>query len=64
MKAGKKETTFLLGIAGKCGVEAYVHVPVKGKKDESPEPESVIKDGKGKRSCLCCKYLKEITFFV
>ena len=30
----------------------YVHVPVKGKKDESPEPESVIKNGKGKRNCL------------
>ena len=52
MKAGKKETTCLLGKAGKCSVKAYVHVPVKGKKDESPEPESVIKDGKGKRSCL------------
>ena len=52
MKAGKKEATCLLGIAGKCSVKAYVHVPVKGKKDESPESESVIKDGKGKRSCL------------
>ena len=52
MKARKKETTCLLGIAGKCSVNASVHVPVKGKMDKSPEPESVIKDGKGKRSCL------------
>ena len=52
MKAGKKETTCLLGIAGKCSVKTHVHVPVKGKKEESPEPESVIKDGKGKISCL------------
>ena len=44
MKAGKKETTCLLGIAGKCSVKASVHAPVKGKKDES---ESVIKE-KGK----------------
>ena len=52
MKAGEKETTCLLGIAGKCSVEASVHVTVKGVKDESPEPESAIKDGKGNRSCL------------
>ena len=52
MKAGKKGTTCLLGIAGKCSVKASVHVPVKGKKDESPELESVIKDGKGKITCL------------
>ena len=53
MKARKKETT-CLPIAGKCSVKAYVHIPVhlQGKKDESPEPKSVIKDGKGKRSCL------------
>ena len=50
MKAGKKETTCLLEIAGKCSVKTYGHVPVKGKKDESPEPDSVIKYGKGKRS--------------
>ena len=49
MKAGKKETT-CLPIAGKY--KAFVHVPVQGKKDESQESESVIKDGKGKRSCL------------
>ena len=52
MKAGKKETTCLLGIAGKCSVKAFIHVPAKRKKDESPEQELVIKDGKGKRSCL------------
>ena len=52
MKPGKGETTCLLGIAGKCSVKASIHVPVKGKKNDSPEPESVIKDGKGKRSCL------------
>ena len=52
MKARKKETTCLLGIAGKCSVKASVHVTVKGIKDESPEPETVIKDGKGKKSCL------------
>ena len=40
MKVGKKETTCLLGIAGKCSVKAVV--AVKGKKDESSEPESVI----------------------
>ena len=48
MKAGKKETTCPLCITGKCSVKASVRVPVEGKKDESPEPESVIKDGKGK----------------
>ena len=44
----------MLGIAGKCSVKAYINIPVhlQGKKDESPEPKSVIKDGKGKRSCL------------
>ena len=52
MKAGKEETTCLLEVAGKCSVKASVHVLVKGKKGESPEAESVIKDGKGKRSCL------------
>ena len=52
MKAGKKETTCLLGMAGKCSVKDSVHIPVEGKKDESPEPESLVKYGKGKRSCL------------
>ena len=52
MKAGKEETTCLLGVAGKCSVKASVHVPVNGKKDGSPALEPVIKDGKGKRSCL------------
>ena len=52
MKARKEETTCLLGVAGKCNVNASVHIPVKGKKDESSAPEPVIKDGKGKRSCL------------
>ena len=50
MKAGKEETTWLLGVAG--SVKASVHVLVKGKKGESPAPETAIKDGKGKRSCL------------
>ena len=52
MKAGTNEITCLLGIERKCSVKTYVHVPVKGKKDDSPEPESVMKEGKGKRSCL------------
>ena len=52
MKAGKEETTCLLGVAGKCSVKASVHVLVKGKKRESPAPESAIKDGKVKISCL------------
>jgi len=52
MKAGKEDTTCLLGVAGKCSVKASVHVLVKGKKGESPAPEPAIKDGKGKRSCL------------
>ena len=45
-------TICLLGVAGKCSVKASVHVLVKGKKGESPPPESAIKDGKGKGSCL------------
>ena len=52
MKAGKEETTCLLGVAGKCSVKVSVHLLVKGKKGQSPARESVIKDGKGKRSCL------------
>ena len=47
MKAGKKETTCLVGVAG--SVKAPVHVLVKGKKGESPAPEPAIKE---KRSCL------------
>ena len=47
MKAGKEETTCLLGVAG--SVKASGHVLVKGKKGESPAPEPVIK---GKRSFL------------
>ena len=46
MKTGKEETTCLLGVAGKCNVKAFVHVPVKGKIDGSPDQEPVIKDGK------------------
>ena len=45
MKAGKEETTCLLGVAGT--VKASVHVLVKGKKGKSPAPEV-----KGKRSCV------------
>ena len=41
-----------MGIAGKCTVKASVHVPVKGKKYESPAPEPVIKDGKEEIICL------------
>ena len=44
MKAGKEDTTYLLGVAGKCSVKASVHVVVKGKKGESTAPEQVIKD--------------------
>ena len=47
MKARKKETTCLLGVAGKCNVKASGQVLVKGKKGESPAPEPAIKDGKG-----------------
>ena len=47
MKAGKEETTCLLGVAG--SVKASFHVLVKGEKVESAAPESAIK---GKRSCL------------
>ena len=52
MKTGKEETTCLLGVAGKCSVEASVHVPVNGKKDWSPGVEPLIKDGKKRKSCL------------
>ena len=52
MKARKEETTCLLDVAGKCSVKASVHVPVKVKKDGSPAPEPVIKDGKKMKSCL------------
>ena len=53
MKTGKKETTCLLGVEGKYSViKAFVHVPVKGKKDGSPVPEPVIKDGKKMKNCL------------
>ena len=52
MKAWKKETTCLPGISDKCSAKAYVHVPVKWKTDVSKKQESVIKNGKGKRSCL------------
>ena len=50
MKAGKEETTCLLGVAG--SVKASVHVLVKGEKVELSAPEPVIKDGKGKRNSL------------
>ena len=52
MKTGKEETTYLLGLTGKCSVKAFVHVPVKGKKDGSPAQEPVIKDDKKRKSCL------------
>ena len=47
MKAGKEETTCLMGVSGSG--KASVHVLVKGKKGESTAPEPAIK---GKRSCL------------
>ena len=47
MKAGKEETTCLMGVAG--SVKASFHVLVKGEKVESPVPESAIKE---KRSFL------------
>ena len=47
IKAGKEETTCLLGVA--CSVKASVHVLVKGKKGESPGPEPAIMQ---KKSCL------------
>ena len=52
MKAGKEETTCLLGVGGKGSVKASVQVPVKGMKYESPAHELVIKNGKAERSCL------------
>ena len=52
MKAGKEETTCLLGVPWKCSVKASIHVLVKGKKGESPAPEPAIKDGNGKKNCL------------
>ena len=52
MKAGKEESTCLLGVAGKCSVKASIHVLVKGEKGESPAPEPAIKDGKEKIICL------------
>ena len=33
-------------------MKASVHVPVKGKKYESPAPEPVIKNGKEEKICL------------
>ena len=39
MKAGKEETTCMLGVAGKCSVTASVHVLVKGTNGKSPAPE-------------------------
>ena len=53
MKCRKEETTCLLDVAVKCSVKASVHVPVKGKKDKSPAPEPVIKDGKREMSSSC-----------
>ena len=38
--------TCLLSIVRKCTVKASVHVPLKVKKNESPAPELMIKDGK------------------
>ena len=35
MKAGKETTTCLLGVARNCSVMAFVHAPVKGKRDKS-----------------------------
>ena len=53
MKAGKEETTCLLGVARKCSIKAFVHVLVKGMKDESPAPEPLIKDGRGRKKYSC-----------
>ena len=36
MKAGKEETTCLLDVAEKGSVKAFVQIPLKGIKDESP----------------------------
>ena len=52
IKAGMVETTCLMGVARKCSDKSFVHVPVKGKKDESPVLEPLIKDGKGNKFCL------------
>ena len=60
MRAGKKETASLLGIAEKCIVKVSVHVPVKRNKDGSLESESVIKDDKEKESA-CWMEKKEVS---
>ena len=52
MKAEKKETTYLLDVAGKGSVKTSVQVPVKYITDRSPVHKPVIKRGKGKRSRL------------
>ena len=52
MKAGKEETTCLLGVARNCSIMAFVHGPVKGKREKSLAPEPMIKDDTGRKSCL------------
>ena len=52
MKADKEEKTCVLDVAGKGSFKTSVQVPVKGIKSMSPVQEPVIKDVKGKRSCL------------
>ena len=52
MKAWKEATTCLMCVARKCGVKAFVHVPMKWKNRECPTPEPVIKMTRdGQSSC-------------
>ena len=52
MKAKQEETTWLLDLAGKGSVKAFVQVPMKGIKDKSPDHEPVIRYGKEVGRCL------------
>ena len=51
MKAGKEETTCLLDVAEERSAKAFVQVPVKGLKYESPAQKPLMKDGKGDAAC-------------
>ena len=52
MKAEKEEKTCQLDVVRRGSVKTSVQVPKKGITDKSEVQEPVIKDGKGKRSCL------------
>ena len=52
MKAEKKDTTYLLDVAGKGSVKTSVQVTVKDMLDKSPVHKPVIKGSKGKKSAF------------